>query len=88
MPLYIAVYFDPPYPQLPIAFPFPLSVVERTPDPSFSTPAIAMTNPLPPLPNIRSAQTREQIFTHSSLTAKRRGEFEAPLDNPSRDNEE
>jgi ribonuclease-3 len=47
-----------------------------------------MTNPLPPLPNIRSAQTREQIFTHSSLTAKRRGEFEAPPDNPSRDNEE
>ncbi|KAI9447222.1 ribonuclease III domain-containing protein [Lactarius psammicola] len=35
-----------------------------------------------------SVQTREQIFTHSSLTARRRGEFEAPQDNPSRDNEE
>ncbi|KAI9432675.1 ribonuclease III domain-containing protein [Lactarius indigo] len=50
--------------------------------------SVVETNTLPPIPKIQSAQTREQIFTHSSLTAKRRGEFEAPRDNPSRDNEE
>ncbi|KAH9165619.1 hypothetical protein EDB89DRAFT_2133839, partial [Lactarius sanguifluus] len=43
---------------------------------------------LPLLPEIQSTQIRERIFTHSSLTARRRGEFEAPRDNPSRDNEE
>ncbi|KAI9450204.1 hypothetical protein BJY52DRAFT_1357840 [Lactarius psammicola] len=66
----------------------PLSTVEHTPTPSSSTLSIAVTDTLPPLPKIQSAQTREQIFTHSSLTARRRGEFEAPQDNPSRDNEE
>jgi ribonuclease-3 len=43
---------------------------------------------LPPLPPIRSEQIREQIFTHSSVTARRRGEFEVPPSNPIRDNEE
>jgi hypothetical protein len=47
-----------------------------------------MTNTPPPLPEIQSEQTREQIFTHSSVTARRRGEFEVPPDNPNRDNEE
>ncbi|KAI9430060.1 hypothetical protein H4582DRAFT_1588247 [Lactarius indigo] len=57
--------------------------------PSFPVASpVVETNTLPPLPKIQSAQTREQIFTHSSLTAKRRGEFEAPRDTPSRDNEE
>jgi len=40
------------------------------------------------LPKIQSAETREQVFTHRSVTARRRNEFEAPPDNPSRDNEE
>ncbi|KAN0136254.1 Ribonuclease III domain containing protein [Lactarius tabidus] len=47
-----------------------------------------MTNTPPPLPEIQSEQTREQIFTHSSVTARRRGEFEVPPENSNRDNEE
>ncbi|KAH9012557.1 ribonuclease III domain-containing protein [Lactarius hengduanensis] len=67
----------------------PLSTAEHTPTPSSSStlPGV-VTNTLPLLPEIQSTQIQERIFTHSSLTARRRGEFEAPRDNPSRDNEE
>ncbi|KAF8266349.1 ribonuclease III domain-containing protein [Lactarius quietus] len=42
---------------------------------------------LPPLPPIRSARLQEQIFTHNSLNARPRNEFEAPQDDSMRDNE-
>ncbi len=44
-------------------------------------------NTLPPLPTISSDQLLDQIFTHSSLRARPRHEFEAPQDDPVRDNE-
>lgn len=42
---------------------------------------------LPPLPTIRSARLLEQIFTHTSLNARPRNEFEASQDDPMYDNE-
>ncbi|KAI9431741.1 ribonuclease III domain-containing protein [Lactarius indigo] len=67
----------------------PLSTAEHSPTPSSSSiHPVVVTNTLPLLPKIQSVQIQERIFTHSSLTARRRGEFEAPRDNPSRDNEE
>ncbi|KAH8989893.1 ribonuclease III domain-containing protein [Lactarius hatsudake] len=67
----------------------PLSTAEHTPTPSSSSNLpVIVPNTLPLLPEIQSTQIRERIFTHGSLTARRRGEFEAPRDNPSRDNEE
>ncbi|KAH9059194.1 ribonuclease III domain-containing protein [Lactarius vividus] len=66
----------------------PLSTTEPTPTPSSSTLPVDVANTVPLLPEIQSTQIRERIFTHSSLTARRRGEFEAPRDHPSRDNEE
>ncbi|KAN0135785.1 Ribonuclease III domain containing protein [Lactarius tabidus] len=42
---------------------------------------------LPPLPIIRSAQLLDQIFTHTSLNARPRNEFEASQDDPMCDNE-
>jgi hypothetical protein len=43
---------------------------------------------LPPLPPIRSAQLHEQVFTHSSLSARPRNEFEASRCDSIQDNEE
>ncbi|KAI9447223.1 ribonuclease III domain-containing protein [Lactarius psammicola] len=43
---------------------------------------------LPPLPTIWSTQLLEQVFTHSSLRARPRSEFEVPQGDPMRDNEE
>jgi len=57
---------------------------DTSPRPS-PTP-LTVTNTLPPLPTIRSTQLLEQIFTHSSLSARPRSEFEAQ-DDPMRDNE-
>ncbi|KAH9059196.1 ribonuclease III domain-containing protein [Lactarius vividus] len=61
---------------------------ERTrPSPSPTFPAI--TQILPPLPTISSVRLLRQVFTHSSMSAgPRKGfEFEAPHDDPMRDNE-
>ena len=41
----------------------------------------------PPLDEIKSAQLREQVLTHPSLTTTRRDEFEAFTSNPNQDNE-
>lgn len=58
----------------------------KNPPPSLPT-LRTLLNMLAPLPTIRSASLREQIFTHSSLNARPRNEFEAPQDDPLRDNE-
>ena len=42
---------------------------------------------VPALPTIRSARLMQQIFTHASLNARPRDEFEASQDDPMCDNE-
>ncbi|KAH8989898.1 hypothetical protein EDB86DRAFT_2831388 [Lactarius hatsudake] len=63
-----------------------LSNEERTrPSPSPTLPTV--TQSLPPLPTISSVRLLRQVFTHSSMSAGPRNGFEAPHDDPMRDNE-
>jgi len=43
---------------------------------------------IPPLPKIQSEQIQKGIFTHKSLAADHRYDFQAPGNDPSTDNEE
>ena len=58
---------------------------------SSSHPSLTLTDAavdeLPPLPEIRSEQLAQRIFTHCSLTAGRKHPFQAPDDNANADNE-
>ncbi|KAH9165621.1 ribonuclease III domain-containing protein [Lactarius sanguifluus] len=63
-----------------------LSNEERT-RPSSSPTLPTVTQTLPPLPTISSAPLLSQVFTHSSMSAGPRNGFEAPHDDPMRDNE-
>jgi len=60
-------------------------------DPStHSSPTLpnAAVDELPPLPEIRSEQLAQQIFTHCGLSARREHPFQAPGENANADNEE
>jgi hypothetical protein len=64
----------------------PFSADEHTrPCSSLTLPTVITM--LPPLPPIHSARLLEQIFTHSSLNARPRHEFEAPQGDQMSDNE-
>ncbi|KAH9061833.1 ribonuclease III domain-containing protein [Lactarius deliciosus] len=63
-----------------------LSNEERTrPTPSPTLPTV--TQMLPPLPTISSAQLLRRVFTHSSMSVGPRNGFETPHADPMRDNE-
>ena len=59
-------------------------------DPSaYSSPTLnAVVDKLPPLPEIRSEQLAQRVFTHSSLTVSRDHLFQVPSDDANPDNEE
>ena len=72
----------------PILLAFTMFSTENTsPHPSPANPNVPI-GILPPLPNIQTGRIRERIFTHSSLAAENRYEFQAPQSDPSTDNEE